>query len=173
MHWRSAIKWIKAVFNPQYQLTLSELIKSTTPNKTKYIFKEFGSHEYIALTFNDIKKNENLLHIINPNNLLDISQIESQIQKDYEAYFIIEESNDNNYKLKAMEQEVCFSGEYIHKNIDIFQNFRSKDLCEIIYTTGFNKGRRVSIDLKDISDSSNVKLVKTNKDNIYNFKPMD
>lgn len=173
MQWCSFIKWIKAVFNPQYQLTLSEVIKSKIPNKTKYIFKEFGSHEFVNLTFEDIKKSENLLHIINPNNLLEISLIESQIHKDYEAYYITEESIGNNYKLKVMDQEVYFSGEYIHKNIDIFQNFRHKDLCEIIYTTGFNKGRRVSIALKDVSDSSKIKPAKTNKDNIYNFKPME
>ncbi|WP_410013015.1 hypothetical protein [Sodalis sp. C49] len=173
MHWRLVIKWVKAVFTPQYQLTLSEVIKSRIPYKSKYMFKEFGSHEYISLTFEDIKKSENLLHIINPNNLIEISLIESKIQKDYEAYYITEMTIGNNYKLKALDQEVCFSGEYIHKNIDVFQNFHSKDLCEIMYATGFNKGRRVSLALKDVSDSRKLKPAKTNTDNIYNFKPME
>jgi hypothetical protein len=162
--------WLKTIFKPQYQLTLSEIIKSKIPYKTRYIFKEYGSHEYISLTFEDIEINDKLKYIINPNNLMDINLYEFKLRNEYETYHIIEESRGNRYKLQSMSEEIIFSGEYIYENIDIFNNIDTPDLCKIIYTTGFNKGRKVSLALKTMVKSENTKEEIISTDNIIVFK---
>lgn len=137
-------KWLVSVFNPKYQLTLSEIIKSEKPNKTIYIFKQYGSHEFVKLTFDDIEKNDNLLHSINPKNLMNINLSEFLIKKKHEKQQVIEEIKNNKYKIKNDSEEIIYSGEYIYKNIDMFNKINKLHLYKIIYNTGFEKGRNIS-----------------------------
>lgn len=169
MTWNKLISWLKTIFNPQYQLTLSEIKRSKFPYKTKYIFKEYGSHEFISLTYKDIQNNETLIHIINPTNILYINSHESNLRKEYNKYYIIEEFRGNKYKIKSMNEESIYTGEYICENIDLFNEINTKDLCKIIYATGFHKGRRVSTALK-ATDADRTKMGIVHSDNIINFK---
>ncbi len=170
MRWNRLKNWLKAIFKPQYQLTLSEIIKSRIPSKTRYIFKEYGSHEYISLTLEDIENNDKLIYIINPNNLMNINLHEFNLKKDNEIYHIIEETRGNKYKLKNMHEEIIYSGEYIYENIDIFDSINTPDLCKIIYTTGFNKGRKVSLALKATVKDNDSKTDTILSDNIITSK---
>jgi len=148
--------WLISIFNPKYQLTLSETIHAHEPNKTTYIFKQYGSYDFVHLTFLDIKNNSNLLRVINPKNLLHIHLNELSIKKIYETYHIIEEIRNNKFKIKNMQKESIYSGEYICKNIDMFQNINPNDLCKIGYATGFNQGRKMSLTIKTISNINDI-----------------
>jgi len=101
---------------------------------------------------------------------MDINLHEFKLRNEHETYHIIEESRGNEYKLKSMSEEIIFSGEYIYENIDIFNNIDTPDLCKIIYTTGFNKGRKVSLALKTMVKSENTKEEIVSTNNIIVFK---
>lgn len=137
-------QWLSAVFNPKYQFTLSEVIKSKEPNKTVYVFKQYGSHEFVKLTFPDIERNPHLLQSVNPKNLMDINLSEFLIRQEYNQYYVTEEIRNNSYKIKNNTEEVICSGEYIYKNMDMFQEINNTDLCRIMYNTGVAKGRNLS-----------------------------
>jgi len=100
--------WLLSIFYPKYQLTLSETIHAHEPNKTTYIFKQYGSYDFVHLTFLDIKNNSNLLRVINPKNLLHIHLNELSIKKCYDTYHIIEEIRNNKFKIKK-----CTKKEFI------------------------------------------------------------
>lgn len=101
---------------------------------------------------------------------MDINLYEFNLKKDSEIYRIIEENRGNNYKLKNMNEEIIYSGEYIFENIDIFTTIDTPDLCKIIYTTGFNKGRKMSLVLKATVKDYGSKTETLNRDNIITFK---
>lgn len=165
------LKWLISVFNPPYQLTLSETIQSKEPNKTIYIFKQYGSHEFIKLTFKDIKNNNSLLQSINPKNLMKINLSEFLLSREYEKYYVTEEIRNNSYKIKNNSEEIVCSGEYIHKNIEMFQTINSSDLYKIMYYTGFKKGRSMSSSAYSVKkiNSREVLQNKNNSDNVIPF----
>lgn len=158
-------KWLISVFNPPYQLTLSEIIKHREPNKTIYIFKLYASHEYVKLTFPDIIGNNALMRSINPHNLMEIRLNEHNIQSEYNTYQIIETQRGNHYTLANRQEARTYSGEYICKNIDMFSSLQSNDLCRIAYMSGFNKGRKVSAEAKLAIRSTEQRIANDKENN--------
>ncbi|KAF3998409.1 hypothetical protein [Glaciimonas immobilis] len=77
---------------------------------------------------------------------------EYDIKKEVNAYKIKEILRNNFYKISNNATEEIYSGDYICKNIDIFNHLSVSDICKIAYITGFNKGRRISIEINQLLD---------------------
>lgn len=91
MRLRSLKYWQISIFTPKYQMTFSATVYATEPNKTIYIFKQYGSYDFVHFTILDIKNNSNLLRVINPKNVLHIHCNESSIQKGFETFHLFED----------------------------------------------------------------------------------
>ncbi len=145
--------------------------ESQLPNKTSYIFKEYGTHEFIHLTYEEIRSNETLLGIINPNNLMDIHMREFLIKKQAENYRVVEESQNNMYTLENQQEVGTYSGEYIYDNLEMFENVNLRDLSKIIHTTGFIQGRHISVSMQRLKKLQAPRESETCSDNVIKFKP--
>jgi len=165
-------KWIISVFNPPYQLTLSEKIIRPSPNEVLYVFKQYGSHDYIKISYTDILNNHNIMRSINPTNLMDIHLNEYLIKLESDRYRIKEQLRNNIYALSNNHHEEIYSGEHICKNIDMFSNISTTDICKIAYASGFNKGRKISTEISEIiAKNHNERLAnKTTSNNIIKIK---
>lgn len=137
-------KWLISVFNPPYQLALSDKNLDKEAGYTIYIFKQYGGHEYIKLTYSDILNNSNILSAVNPIHLMDIHLHEYLLKQETEKYHITETLRENKYKIANLKTEEIYSGEYICRNADMFSSISHVDLCKIAYQSGFVKGRKMS-----------------------------
>ncbi|KAF3997105.1 hypothetical protein [Glaciimonas immobilis] len=159
-------KWASSIFNPPYQLTLSEKMVSELSNETIYIFKQYGSHDYIKITYNDIVGSSSIMQAINPKNLMDIHLNEYILKKELDSYRIKEVLRNNLYKISNNATEEIYSGEHICKNIDMFDNISVSDIFKIAYTSGFNKGRRISIEINELVNESKEEIKEINSENV-------
>ena len=147
--WRQKVflslkKWLISVFNPPYQLALSDKTFDKEVGYTIYIFKQYGSHDYIKVSYADILSNHSILSAINPINLMDIHLHEYLLKQEMEKYHISESLRDNQYKIANMKTEEIYSGDHICRNVDMFCSISHTDLCKIAYQSGFIKGRKMS-----------------------------
>ncbi|QUP54461.1 hypothetical protein GO998_12240 [Ralstonia syzygii] len=147
---RSLAKWLVSVFNPPYQLTLSDRFVDERSGQVVYIFKQYGLHEYVRVTYADIVGNDDLLKAINPVNLMDIHLEEHERNVLSREIKIKEILRGGKYRLASGEFSQEYSGEYIVNNVDMFAHMTPSDLCRIALTTGFSRGRSVSKEINEI-----------------------
>ncbi|WP_337049942.1 hypothetical protein [Serratia fonticola] len=141
------IKWLKKVFNPPYQLIFIEKDKAHGERHDVYIFKQYGTPDFLSLTYNDIVKNANLLRAIHPLTLMEISEIECVKKINENSCSITKVLKNNEFEINNKCGVKVYSGEYICNNMDIFHDMNAFDLCLIAYETGFINGRRLSKEL--------------------------
>ena len=146
---RSLAKWLVSVFNPPYQLTLSDRFVDERSGQVVYIFKQYGLHEYVRVTYADIAGNDDLLKAINPVNLMDIHLEEHERKVLSREVKIKEILRGGKYRLSNGEFSQEYSGEYIVNNVDMFTDMSASDLCRIALTTGFSRGRSVSKEINE------------------------
>ncbi|MCC7005694.1 MAG: hypothetical protein IT497_03485 [Ottowia sp.] len=143
-------KWLISVFNPPYQLSLSDKTLDKKSGLTIYVFKQYGGHDYIKITYADILNNYGILSAINPIHLMDIHLNEYLIKQETEKCYVIENLRNNKYKISNQKVREIYSGEHICTNIDMFANVSHSDICKIAYQSGFIKGRKFSHEIKAI-----------------------
>lgn len=146
---RSLARWVISVFNP-YQLTLSDRFVDERNGQIVYIFKQYGLHEYVRVTYADIVGNDDLLKAINPVNLMDIHLEEHERKAQSREIKVQEILRGGKYKLSNGNFSQEYSGEYIVNNVDMFEHMSPSDLCRIALTTGFSRGRSVSKEINEI-----------------------
>ena len=120
---------------------------SIIPNKTIYIFKQYGTHECYAFSYHEIINNKNILFSINPVDMIDVHQHEFFAKLRSTECHISEQLPNNTYKLIAEDRYYTCTGEYIINNMDMFENLSHHDLAKIAHETGFRKGRKLSKDI--------------------------
>ena len=141
-------QWSALVFDPPYQLTLSDKIVDKLTNKSLYVFKQYGSHDFVKITYVDIVNNKSLIQAINPVNLMDIHLNEYLSKIESNEHQVVEYLRGDKYKISNGNFEEVYSGESICKNIDMFRGMSVGDVCKIAYASGFTKGRKVSSEIK-------------------------
>ncbi|WP_139111589.1 hypothetical protein [Ralstonia solanacearum] len=146
---RSLARWVISVFNPPYQLTLSDRFIDEKNGQVIYIFKQYGLHEYVRVTYADIAGNDDLLKAINPVNLMDIHLDEHERRVLSREIKVKEILRGGKYRLSNGEFSQEYSGEYIVNNVDMFAHMSPSDLCRIALTTGFSRGRSVSKEINE------------------------
>lgn len=166
-------KWLISVFNPPYQLALSEKIFDNEKGHTFYVFKQYGSHDYIKVTYFDILNNCSMLSAINPIHLMDIHLHEYILKEKNDKYRVTETLRNNLYKIANPKASEIYSGEHICKNIDMFSTVSHEDICKIAYKSGFIKGRKLSVEIKNLisgQDNTLGQMVNTEEStNIINL----
>lgn len=147
---RNFTKWLAAVFNPPYQLTLSDTLVDKESGQVTYVFKQYGLHEFVHVTYADIISNGDLLKAINPVNLLDVHLAEHERKARASETKIQEILRGARFKLSCGGVTEEYSAEYIVNNVDMFTHLSPLDLCSIAYTAGFRKGRSMSKEIRNI-----------------------
>lgn len=148
---RYLAKWLASVFNPPYQLTLSDTLVDETGGRVMYVFKQYGLHEYIRVTYADIISSSDLVNAINPINLMDIHLAEHERKVRANETRIREVMRGGRFKLSHGEVTEEYTAEYIVNNVDMFTHISAADLCSIAYLAGFRKGRNMSIEIRNIA----------------------
>ncbi|CED78968.1 Conserved hypothetical protein [Candidatus Hamiltonella defensa (Bemisia tabaci)] len=164
-------KWIFSVLNPEYQLILIEEEYSKKLDQTIYIFKQYGNHDFVKLTYLDILNNKNLLSAINPVTLMNIHLNEYLINKKKKSDIITKILRNNEYEILKKDGVNIYSGEYICQNISMFSCMNRDDICNIAYNSGFLKGRQYASQIKkQISNFEDDFFESEENKNIIPFK---
>jgi hypothetical protein len=151
------IGFFKKIFkasNPRYHLSLDGNYYDIKLKKIIYRFKVFGDHSFIKFSFDDIKKSQQLLYDIHPNDLINIVWMDSDQRERRTRIKIKEMLRNNHYKLHSELYEETISGDDVCENPILMQQIRSIDLYKISYNTGFIHGRSFS---KKIVETANSK----------------
>lgn len=143
-------KWLISVFNPPYQLALSDKFFDKKMACMVYVFKQYGSHDYIKVTYFDMLNNPGILSAVNPIHLMDIHLHEHLLKQETEKYHVTETLRNNQYKIANTKTGEIYSGEHICRNVDMFSSISHADLCKIAYQSGFIKGRKTSVEIKNL-----------------------
>lgn len=148
------------VFNPTYQLILTDKIEGDDNKGVVYVFKQYGSHEFFYVTYSDILDNNNLLYAIHPLTISEIAESEALRNKlRCNKKRITKEMKGNNYEIGGS----IYSGDYVCSNIDMFFDLNVADVCHIAHSTGFFSGR-------DFSKTLTKKLANLESKNEINSK---
>lgn len=137
-------KWIISVFNPPYQLVLCDRMLKKNSKEYLYLFKLYGSHDFVKLSHADILASNQLLSAIRPRDLIKIALLENHRKEEEKRCKVEEELRGNQYRIHLHGNSETFSGESICRNIDYFADLPPQEVCKIAYATGFQKGRAVS-----------------------------
>jgi len=164
-------KWLASVFNPPYQLTLSDTLIDKENGFVTYIFKQYGLHEYVRVTYSDIISNTDLLHAINPVNLMDIHLAEHERKVRFNETRVSEILRGGRFRLSRGDVTEEYTAEYIVNNIDMFAHVCPTDLCSIAYTAGFRKGRNLSKEISNVAATSEREEVTRDcQDNVFELR---
>lgn len=156
-------RWLISVFNPPYQFTLDEIIKDPVLGQSLYVFKEYGGHDFVKISYDTICKSKGIMRAINPDDLKQIHINEYQYAMESQAYKVTGYLRNNEYIIENNERTEKHSGEYISKNLDMFKSIDPIDVWKIAYAEGFTKGRKMS---HDIIHKNGIKVISEMKSSI-------
>ncbi len=129
---------------PRYQLSLDDKNYDINSKIFKYRFKSYWDHNFIVLSFSEIKNNKQILYNINPHDLMTISVDEYINQQKFNMLRISEILRDNKYLISDGSSQQIFDGDEICENILLIDRMCNVDLYKIAYSTGFVRGRSIS-----------------------------
>ncbi|MCD5364461.1 MULTISPECIES: hypothetical protein [Chromobacterium] len=132
------------MFNPPYQLALCDRLPKKNSKEFLYLFKVYGSHDFVKLSHADILASNQIMSAINPRDLIKIALLENNLQAQRKRCKVEAELRGNQYRIHIHGNSETCSGESICQNIDYFSDLSAQDICKIAYTTGFLKGRNFS-----------------------------
>ena|SRR3990167_10997019 len=153
---------------PRYLLSLDSQFYNLSQKTIMYRFKVFGEHTFPKFTFNDIKKNKDILYDIHPADLMKITIEDYIISQKKNTLSISEILRDNKYKLSNNQTDEIFSGDEICDNILLIEKIKNIDLYKIAYNTGFNHGRQLAREINRKSTDATEKY-----ENIMTFRVID
>lgn len=129
---------------PRYLLSLDSQFYNLSQKAVVYRFKVFGEHTFPKFTFDDIKKDKDILYDIHPADLIKITIEDYVVSQKKNTLIISEILRDNKYKLSSNHTEEILSGDEICDNILLIEKIKNIDLYKIAYNTGFNHGRQLA-----------------------------
>jgi hypothetical protein len=136
-------------FNPPYQLALDSIIHDASTNKRLYRFKQYGSHDFIKLSYEDIDQSNNIMRSINPVDLKQIHLHEYQAERDKQVYKVTCYLRKNEYIVANHARSERQTGEYIGQNLDKFKTLNPSDLWRMADAEGFARGKAISQRIED------------------------
>ena len=139
---------------PRYLLSLDSQFYSLSQKAVIYRFKVFGEHTFPKFTFDDIKKDKDILYDIHPADLMKITIEDYVISQKKGTLSIAEILRDNRYKLSNSNTNEILSGDEISDNILLIEKIKNIDLYKIAYNTGFNHGRQLAREISKKAASS-------------------
>lgn len=156
------------IFNPAYQLILTDKVEGGNDKGVVYVFKQYGSHEFFHVTYSDILDNENLLYAIHPLTISEIAESEALRNKlRHNKKRITKEIKGNNYEIGGS----IYSGDYVCNNIDMFFDLNVADVCHIARSTGFFSGREFSKMLtKKLANLENKNEMSSKKSQVIDLR---
>lgn len=160
------VRFFLALYNPPYQLILTDKILDKRANYYIYTFKLYGGHDFLNFSYNEITSSKRLLQIINPEDLIKISSNEMEYSLKTNQFHIVETLRNNHYKLSNGKQIEIYSGQKVCDNISMFNNIDLYDLYKIAYETGIIRGRNISKEILLAKEQQNTKLETLSQDNI-------
>lgn len=129
---------------PRYLLSLDSQFYNLSQKEIVYRFKVYGEHTFPKFTFDDIKKDKDILYDVHPIDLMKMT-IDDHVLSQKKAMFTIAEFLRNNkYKLSNSYTEEILSGDEVCDNILLIEKIKHIDLYKIAYNTGFNHGRQIT-----------------------------
>jgi len=131
-------------FNPRYHLALDESYYDIKINKMLHRFKVFGEHSFVNFTFDEINNSPQILHDINPSDLIYVAIEEFKLSEKRSLISIKESLRNNKYKLSFDSYEEIYSGDEICENPMLVEKMKKMDIYKVVYTTGFIHGRNCS-----------------------------
>ncbi|WP_146056814.1 hypothetical protein [Chromobacterium alticapitis] len=145
VHFLTRVKqWIISVFNPPYQLALCDRLPGKHAKECLYLFKLYGSHDFVKLSHADILASNQIMSAINPRDLIKIALLENNLKAHDQRCRVEEEMRGNHYRIHLQGNSEVYSGESICQNIDYFAELNAQEICRIAYSAGFQKGRALS-----------------------------
>lgn len=132
------------MFNPPYQLALCDRLPQKNSKEFLYLFKLYGSHDFVKLSHADILASNQIMSAINPRDLIKIALLENNLQAQRKRCKVEAELRGNQYRIHIHGNSETCSGESICQNIAYFSDLSAQDICKIAYSTGFLKGRHFS-----------------------------
>lgn len=164
------VRFVLALYNPPYQLILTDKSLDKNANYYIYTFKLYGGHDFVSFSFKEITSNSRLLRIINPSDLIKINSNEQDHALNVNQYRIVETLRNNHYKLSNGKHVEIYSGQKICENIDMFNNINLYDLCHIAYETGILRGRAITKEILLAKEQPSAKVRSSSKDNVVLFQ---
>lgn len=161
-------KKLKNIFTqlqPRYQLSLDSNTYDLNSKQFKYIFKAYGEHSFVTITFNEIKNNDQLLYNIHPKDLITISINENIYNQKKSMLRISEILRDNKFLITDNDSYQIFDGDEICDNALLIERINNIDLYKIAYNTGFCRGRSLTKMVKSqcaepVNNLVNLNVVK-------------
>lgn len=168
-------KWLVAIFNPSYQFILDRKTKDASTGQFLYVFKQYGGHDFVTLSYEAICSNKHLMPLIHPDNMKQIHIDEYQHALENSGYKVTGYLRNNEYILENGERTERHTGAYISKNLDTFKSIDPPDLWKIAYAEGLTKGRKLTYDIihkNGIKTVSETRPAETRKApaNVLDFK---
>lgn len=168
-------KWLTAIFNPSYQFILDRKTRDLSTGNFMYVFKQYGGHDFVTLSYEAIFSNKKMMQLIHPDDMKQIHIDEYKYALENSGYKVTSYLRNNEYILENDERTERHSGEYISKNLDMFKNIDPSDVWKIAYAEGLAKGRKLSYDIihkNGIKTVSETRPVVKHKDptNVVDFK---
>lgn len=163
------LRYILSLYNPPYQLILTEEKFDKIANGYIYTFKLYGGHDFIRLSHKEIKDDHKIIRLIHPRDLIHINIKEYNFRLENNKYKIIECLRNNHYKISNGNNIEIYSGEKICENIDMFKNIDSYDLYKISYETGFLHGRKSTIKMIEGRKNQQINTKKNSDGKILFF----
>ncbi len=148
---------------PRYHLSLDGYFFDMKTKNIMYRFKIFGEPAFPKFTFDDIKRDKQILYDIDPTDLIKIITEEYIHSQKKSMLQISEILRGNKYKLSANDTEEILSGDEICDNILLIKNIKKMDLYKIAYNTGFIHGRQLAKEIKNNVTKNNIKNISDYK----------
>jgi hypothetical protein len=152
-------KWLVSVFNRPYQLMLDKKIEDPLTGQFLYLFRKYGSCDSIKMSYQDMRKNVDMMQSIHPDDMRQIHIDEYQEHLKSRRYRITDYLRGNEYIVANDENSEQHSGEFICQNLDMHTDIEPSDLVKIAYAEGFMKGKKLS---NDITNNHSVRVISEN-----------
>ena len=141
--------WLFNIYNPKFQLALSDIVCRKHLKSPIYVLKQYGTHETYELTYKDIVENKSILCSINPLEMMNIHFHAFNYMKEERTHRISEYLSGNKYEIICGEGSYCCDGSYICENMQSFKNLDVVDAMNIAYETGVVNTRRLTAKIKN------------------------
>lgn len=145
-------------YSPRYFYQLDEIKYQKATKSNLYIFKIYGASTFARWTFAEIKENQKLRWIINPDDLIKIYLTEEKLLAGKSKYRIKETLRENHYMLAMQEETAILSGDEFFRNSALIEQTHSLDAHKISYQTGFQHGRAFAKEMQAYIESEAQKI---------------
>ncbi|RBH38875.1 hypothetical protein C3F00_042865 [Pseudomonas sp. MWU13-2860] len=97
------------MFNPPYQLALCDRLPKKNSKEFLYLFKVYGSHDFVKLSHADILASNQIMSAINPRDLIKIALLENNLKAHDQRCRLEEEMRGNLERIHLQSNSEVYS----------------------------------------------------------------